>query len=157
MVKKLDSQDIPDDLVVGAVSALIRSEHRHAAYLAHQMKLPLADALALYHLANEPLGASVLGQRLALTSGSVTALVDRLVERKLVRRTPHPTDRRSVLIEMTKTGHAQSWNELQHFVGDVVGLVMNLNPTERTTIDTFLRRLVAIVDNDTERLQATDD
>jgi DNA-binding MarR family transcriptional regulator len=120
------------------------------------MNLPLADALALYHLANEPLGASVLGERLGLTSGSVTALVDRLAVRKLVRRTPHPTDRRSVLIEMTKTGHAQSWSVLQHFVGEVVGLSGQLKPSELATIDTFLRRLVAIVDADTDRMQSTD-
>jgi MarR family transcriptional regulator, organic hydroperoxide resistance regulator len=156
MVKMLDSQDTPPDVVVGAVSALIRAEHRHAASLAHRMSLPLTDALALYHVASEPLGASVLGERLGLTSGSVTALVDRLVARKLVRRTPNPTDRRSVLIEMTKTGHAQSWVQLQHFVGDLIGLVEQLSPTERASVDSFLRRLVAIVDADTDRMRSTE-
>jgi MarR family transcriptional regulator, organic hydroperoxide resistance regulator len=156
MVKMLDSQDTPSDVVVGVVSELIRAEHCHAAHLAHRMNLPLTDTLALYHLANEPLGASVLGERLGLTSGSVTALVDRLVTRKLVRRTSHPTDRRSVLIEMTKTGHTQSWNELHHFVGDVVVLVEQLTPTERTTVDLFLRRLVAIVDAETDRMRSTE-
>jgi DNA-binding MarR family transcriptional regulator len=63
--------------VVGAVSQLIRSEHRHAAYLGLAMDLSPADTLALYHLANEPLLASALAERLGLTSGSVTALIDR--------------------------------------------------------------------------------
>jgi DNA-binding MarR family transcriptional regulator len=156
MVKKLDGQGTQPEMVVGSISALIRAEHRHAAHLARAMGLPLADALALYHLANEPLGASVLGDRLGLTSGSMTALVDRLAARKMVRRTPHPTDRRGVLIEMTKAGHAESWTALQHFVGDVVGLSMQLSPAERTTVETFLRSLVAIVDADTARLQSAE-
>jgi MarR family transcriptional regulator, organic hydroperoxide resistance regulator len=118
------------------------------------MDLPLADALALYHLADEPLSASVLGDRLGLTSGSVTALVDRLVGRKLARRRAHDSDRRVVLVEMTKTGHAQSWNSLQHFIGDVVQLCVELEPAERATVDRFLRRLIAIIDTDTEQLQA---
>jgi DNA-binding MarR family transcriptional regulator len=154
MVKSLDSQAIPPGEVVGAVSALIRAEHRHAAYLARAMNLPSADALALYHLANEPLAASALGERLGLTSGSVTALIDRLVARKLARRVPHETDRRVVLVEMTKTGHGQSWDMLQHFIGTVITMSSELNPTERKTIATFLRELTEAIESDTDQLQA---
>jgi DNA-binding MarR family transcriptional regulator len=160
MVKSLDRQDtsgndvIGND-VVGAISALIRSEHQHAAHLARAMNLPAADTLALYHLANEPLNARELGARLGLTSGSVTALVDRLLERKLARRTAHATDRRVVLIELTKTGHQQSWNAMQHFIGDVVKLCADLKPAEQRTIERFLRALTEAVDTDTARMQST--
>jgi DNA-binding MarR family transcriptional regulator len=43
----------------------------------------------------------------------MTALVD-LIAGKLVRRVAHETDRRVVLIEMTKAGHTHSWDRLQH-------------------------------------------
>lgn len=43
-------------------------------------------------------------QRLDLTSGSVTALVDRLVQRGLVLRHPDPNDRRGVLVGATPHG-----------------------------------------------------
>jgi DNA-binding MarR family transcriptional regulator len=46
----------------------------------------------------------------------VTALVDRLIKRKLVRRVSHETDRRVVLVEMTKTGNAASWAQIQYVV-----------------------------------------
>ncbi len=152
MVKSLDRQDNPANDVVGAVSALIRAEHQHAAHLARAMDLPAADTLALYHLANEPLNARELGTRLGLTSGSVTALVDRLIERKLARRSAHATDRRVVLIELTKSGHQQSWNVLQYFIGDVVSMCSQLKPAEQRTIEKFLRALTGAVDRDTERL-----
>jgi DNA-binding MarR family transcriptional regulator len=141
--------------IVGAVSALIRAEHRHAAFVSQAMELPLADMLALYHLANEPLSASVLGDRLGLTSGSITALVDRLVARKLARRTKHETDRRVVLIEMTKTGHNQSWKLLQNFIGGVIGLSESLPAGEQAVVAKFLHSLTDLLDVDTERIKTS--
>jgi DNA-binding MarR family transcriptional regulator len=153
MTKSLDSQDITADEVVGVISALIRSEHRHAAFVASTLDLPLADTLALYHLANEPLSAKALGEHLNLTSGSVTALIDRLVDRKIARRLRHPTDRRVVLVELTKTGHAQSWKVMQFFIGGVVALANELSPAERIAVNRFLRQLVEAIDTDTHRLK----
>jgi DNA-binding MarR family transcriptional regulator len=153
MNKLLDGQEISGNTVVGAISALIRAEHQHAAVLATTMGLPSADTLSLYHLANEPLTASALGQRLSLTSGSVTTLIDRLVKRRLARRTPHPVDRRVVLVELTKTGHAQSFKVLQHFIVDIQQLSASLSPTEQTTIERFLRQLTVAIDTDTTRMR----
>jgi DNA-binding MarR family transcriptional regulator len=159
MTKSLDSQDtLPQtatpDALIGAISALIRSEHQHAALVAHALDLPLADTLALYHLANEALNAKSLGERLNLTSGSVTALIDRLVERKIARRLPHPTDRRVVLIELTKTGHAQSWKVMQHFVARAVALSSALPDHDRHVVMSFLQQLIETIDADTERLMS---
>src|SRR5579872_6110397 len=49
---------------------------------------------------------SDLGHRIDLTSGSMTAAIDRLEARKLVSRSDHPTDRRTWLIQLTPAGHA---------------------------------------------------
>jgi DNA-binding MarR family transcriptional regulator len=46
----------------------------------------------------------VMGERLQLHPTSVTNIVDRLQADGLVRRTPHPTDRRAVLVEISETG-----------------------------------------------------
>ncbi len=153
MTTSLDNQDISSEMVVGAVSALIRAEHRHAAFLAQAMELPAADTLALYHLANEPLSASALGDRLGLTSGSVTALIDRLVLKEMARRTHHPTDRRVVLVELTELAHSESWQLLQHFIGDVTRASEKLSDSERVTVNRFLANLTASIDEDTKRLR----
>ncbi|ATE56988.1 MULTISPECIES: MarR family winged helix-turn-helix transcriptional regulator [Actinosynnema] len=47
----------------------------------------------------------VMGERLQLHPTSVTNIVDRLEADGLVRRTPHPTDRRTTLIQLTEAGH----------------------------------------------------
>ncbi|MCP2334060.1 MarR family winged helix-turn-helix transcriptional regulator [Actinoalloteichus caeruleus] len=49
----------------------------------------------------------VMGERLQLHPTSVTNIVDRLERDKLVRRTPHPTDRRTTLVEITDAGRGR--------------------------------------------------
>ena len=47
---------------------------------------------------------STLGERLIVTRATITGVVDSLERRGFVRRAPHPTDRRSVLVEITPAG-----------------------------------------------------
>ena len=47
---------------------------------------------------------SSISDELGVTRRNVTALVDALEEEELVRRKPHPTDRRAIVIEMTGRG-----------------------------------------------------
>ena len=47
---------------------------------------------------------SGLSEELGVTPRNVTALVDALEQEGLVRRRPHPTDRRATVIEMTGEG-----------------------------------------------------
>lgn len=50
----------------------------------------------------------VMGQRLQLHPTSVTNIVDRLEADALVRRVPHPSDRRTTLVEITDAGRARA-------------------------------------------------
>jgi DNA-binding MarR family transcriptional regulator len=47
---------------------------------------------------------SSISDELGVTRRNVTALVDALEEEDLVRRLPHPTDRRATIIELTDEG-----------------------------------------------------
>lgn len=51
-----------------------------------------------------PLRMKELADRLGVTTGTLTIQADRLEKKGLIRRVPHPTDRRSNVIEMTSTG-----------------------------------------------------
>jgi DNA-binding MarR family transcriptional regulator len=55
---------------------------------------------------NGPLAPSEIGERLIVTRATVTGVVDSLERRGLVVRTPHPADRRSLLVEVTPEGLA---------------------------------------------------
>jgi DNA-binding MarR family transcriptional regulator len=155
MVEHIRNRDtVQPAHVVGALSALIRAEHRHAAYLGPEMGLGLTEVMALYHLANEPLTAGALRDRVGLSTGSTTALVDRLIQHDLVRRTPHPTDRRAVIVELTPDGHARTFAMLQHFIMDVEKMCADLTASDRAVIVPFLQRLTSVIDDDTTRMQS---
>jgi MarR family transcriptional regulator, 2-MHQ and catechol-resistance regulon repressor len=53
-----------------------------------------------------PLPVNTIGKKVLLTSGSITALVDRLEKRGLVERFDDPSDRRVRLVRLTESGKA---------------------------------------------------
>lgn len=106
-MKNLDHQD---NYVAQPLEAVIAAGRRiHAtidaldALIADRLGLHRSDLRALNHLEQGPLTASELGQRLALSSGSVTALADRLERSGLVERSRTSSDRRQVGIALTSS------------------------------------------------------
>ena len=75
-----------------------------------------------------PMGA--LARSLHVTMPTVSGIVDRLVRAHLVRRVPHPTDRRQVMVELTARGQA-FFTEFQGIVRRRWEEVLrSLHPTE---------------------------
>ncbi len=66
----------------------------------------LADNEALLNVghAEEPLRMSDIANRLVLSPGGATKVIDRLEEMGCVARTPDPTDRRATIVEITEVG-----------------------------------------------------
>ncbi|HMK81710.1 MAG TPA: MarR family transcriptional regulator [Xanthobacteraceae bacterium] len=62
------------------------------------------DTLAQLHAAGGKMTMGELSAHLMVTSGNVTGVIDGMVEDRLVRRRPHATDRRSIIIAMTPAG-----------------------------------------------------
>ena len=58
-----------------------------------------------------------LSAELGLTTSAVTALLDRLEGAALIRRAPHPNDRRSVVIELTSSGRAAKADVYVDYLG----------------------------------------
>jgi DNA-binding MarR family transcriptional regulator len=73
----------------------------------HGLTFARYEALVLLTFARTGrLPMRVMGDRLQLHPTSVTNIVDRLQADGLVRRIPHPTDRRATLVEITEDGIA---------------------------------------------------
>ena len=64
------------------------------------------QALAVVEGAGQPLEPSVIAERVLITAGSMTSLLDTLEKRGLIRRMPHPDDRRKLLIDITPEAQA---------------------------------------------------
>ena len=80
--------------------SLAELDRRHRSAIGN-LSLSGWQALAVIEGAGEPLPPKVIGERLLLTSGSITSLLDTLERRGLVRREPHPDDRRKLLVNIT--------------------------------------------------------
>ena len=59
------------------------------------------QVLAVLDGAGEPLPSNVIAERLLITTASMTSLLDTLQRKGLIRRAPHPSDRRKILVEIT--------------------------------------------------------
>ncbi len=76
---------------------------RFDASVARAHDVSLAEMKAIDHIQAEgELTPRQLGERLSLSSGAVTAVIDRLERGGWVERTPHPSDRRSVVVRMSE-------------------------------------------------------
>ena len=70
----------------------------------HETTLPRFDVMAALYRRREALTMSELSRLLLVSNGNATAVVDRLERDGLARRTPSPTDRRTVHVALTEDG-----------------------------------------------------
>ena len=104
--------------------------------------LGLTDLDALEYVESlGPLTQRDLGDRLQLTSGAVTQLVDRLERRGLVRRVPHPTDRRATLVELLPHAVLPELPELTEYHQELHRAAGGLTIDEQSGVAAFLQRL----------------
>ncbi|PXX69198.1 MarR family protein [Nocardia tenerifensis] len=83
-----------------------RFTHRldvHVRRVAEQLDLTPSQVIALREL-SEPITARELATRMSCEPSNATFVLDRLEQQKLIRRQPHPTDRRAKQIELTAAG-----------------------------------------------------
>jgi DNA-binding MarR family transcriptional regulator len=88
-----------------AVTEIALDRDRKIA-VSEALGLSWTRVLALRRLAVQPQTLRALAERLSADPPYVTLMIDDLEERGLVRRMPHPEDRRAKLVELTARGRA---------------------------------------------------
>jgi DNA-binding MarR family transcriptional regulator len=92
-----------------AVTSLMRV-HQVLTRRADKILAPIDLTFARYELlvrlyfSARSLPLNQLGRQLQIHQTSITSLVDKLEKQGLIKRTPHPTDRRSTIAQMTPAG-----------------------------------------------------
>lgn len=84
---------------------------------------------------------SGLSGELGVTPRNVTALVDALEEEGLVRRRPHPTDRRATVIEMTPQGERTCGKRYEEHPAAVAEVFDHLSEEDQRELLRLLGRL----------------
>ena len=146
MEKKLDSQDTyqSSDNGVRLIDAFTRYNAALltlSAHMAADTGLALSEMVACEHLRLDgPLTPREVGERVRLSSGAVTALLDRLEGRGFVARSPHPSDRRSVLVHY-KPQEQRVVGRLYAVLGHLNAGVEALGESEKATVVAFLEAM----------------
>lgn len=102
-----------------------------------------------------PLTAGEIGERLGLTTGAVTGVIDRLTAAGLAQRQRDLTDRRRVVVELlTNPEHEQLLARLYEPLGQAISeLVISYSETERAIILDFITKATSILESETARLR----
>jgi DNA-binding MarR family transcriptional regulator len=84
---------------------------------------------------------SALRDELGVTARSVTALVDALEAEDMVRRVPHPSDRRATIIELTETGRRTVDGQFEAHRERAAELFAELSEDDQRELLRIMRRL----------------
>jgi DNA-binding MarR family transcriptional regulator len=89
------------------MSGLVLDHDRRRA-VSEALGMSFGRARAIRRLAHRPMSMGELAAELGIDRPNATVLVDDLESQGLVRRRPHPTDRRAKLVETTRKGKAMA-------------------------------------------------
>lgn len=78
-----------------------------------------------------PVKMKELSEHMNITTGSLTVMVDRLIEKKLVERFFLPEDRRVVMVRLTEKGYDEINNFRKVFIDYIVDKVKDLSDKEK--------------------------
>lgn len=87
-----------------ACTSMIESEVRRRLRQDFATTLPRFDVLAQLDRVPEGLSMGELSRRMMVTNGNITGLVERLAGDGLIDRLPDATDRRTVVVRLTRRG-----------------------------------------------------
>jgi DNA-binding MarR family transcriptional regulator len=109
--------------------------------------ISLPEMLALEYLdADGSLGPSDLARRLQMTTGAVTALVDRLEKSGHVMRERHPSDRRRVMVRRMPKADEDLTEEVSPMALDILELAESFSGDERQVVGRFMDEFIAIIE-----------
>ncbi len=128
-----------------ATNTLIETEVRRRLRENFVVTLPRFDLMA--QLERKPHGMTLgeLSQRMMVTNGNVTGLVDRLVTEGVITRTRPKSDRRSHIVSMTEKGRRQFARMAKEHENWIAGMFGDLSQNEFTVLTKLLGKLKASV------------
>jgi MarR family 2-MHQ and catechol resistance regulon transcriptional repressor len=104
--------------------------------------LCLSDFAALEALLHKgPLTITEIQGKVLLASGSMTAAIDRLERKGLIRRGPAPRDRRAKLLHLTPEGKRVVEAAFSRHAAELESGMAVLNPSERRELYALVKKL----------------
>lgn len=118
------------------------SLREHAERHVDSLGLGFSDFAVLEYLFHKgPSPVNTIGAKIRLTSGSITAAVDRLERKGMVERRNDPADRRARIVHLTTTGRKTIACAFADHEAAMDRAASGLTPAERKRAADLLRKL----------------
>lgn len=117
-------------------------DHERRRAVVETLGMSFGRARAVRRVARRPMLMSELADTLGIDRPNATTLVDDLEEQGLVRRRPHPTDRRAKLVEATRKGKALA-RRADEILGTPPAALSALDAGELEVLNGILERISA--------------
>lgn len=132
------------------LARLALAGERYQATVARQLGLSDTEMGAVVCLCRYPqLTPGELRERLALSSGGTTAVIQRLERAGHVERRPNPSDGRSAVIRVSSEMRTLLTTSVAPLIGAFDTVAASFAPEERETIVAWLDRIVALAEAQT--------
>ena len=106
------------------------------------LNVTASQAMTLNFLGEEDaIPTNVLGQKLQITSATMTGILDRLEKMDLIERRPHPDDRRAILVCLTEKGSRYAMEINTIMVEANTEFLNKINPEESQTFRNLLKQV----------------
>lgn len=140
--QETDATDLPRQLM-SAFAVYGPAFMKWMALSARDQGVTYARMRALHALqCGGPQIMSGLRDELGVTARSVTALVDALESEALVRRVPHPTDRRATIVEITAAGRERMRGTMEAHTGRAARVFERLDEHDQRELLRIMRLLI---------------
>lgn len=134
-----------------AVRDVLLAYEQLAAAWRRRHSISANEEIVLVLLASGVVAPTDLSRTIGMTTAGMTNLLDRLEDEGLVRREPHATDGRRVLVTLTKKG-VRVWRELDEASDIVAELLEQLDVATCAAVVTFLDQSAAVVQERAEQM-----
>jgi DNA-binding MarR family transcriptional regulator len=134
------------DQILSALRRVIRAVDLHSRQLVQSHGLTGPQALVLKAVRHERLSAGTLAERVSLSQGTVTDILNRLEQRGLVTRLRSDTDRRRVMVELSPAGRDCLASSPPLLQDRFASRFEELEQWEQTQLLASLQRIAAMMD-----------
>ncbi|MET0866964.1 MAG: MarR family transcriptional regulator [Pseudorhodoplanes sp.] len=121
-------------------TTLIEGEIRSRLRENFDVTLPRFDLMAQLDKSPNGMTLGELSQRMMVSNGNVTGLVERLVSLNMVERKPAPNDRRAMIVTLTPDGRRTFRSLARTHEGWVAEIFSDLSQTEMDTLMKLLSK-----------------
>jgi DNA-binding MarR family transcriptional regulator len=132
--------------LMAAVRALYAATDRFDARVADRLGVDRSALRAINAMEAGPVTPSDLARDLSLTSGSVTALIDRLDRAGHLERLADPADRRRRAVALAAPARAAAHAEYEGLGQAIARAFLPFSPDERATAEAALQALARAFD-----------